>query len=125
VGLTVEIEIPGRFAGLNEFIDANRRRRGNYSPANAMKQRDQKYICQCIPKGLKFKGRIHILYRFYEPNTKRDKDNIAGYFHKIFQDALVQAGVIPNDGWKTIQGFADSFDVDKGNPRIEVRIEEQ
>lgn len=89
-----------------------------------MKQRDQKIICQHIPSGLKFKKRIFIEYNYFEPNTKRDKDNISGYFHKVFQDALVQAGCIPNDGWKTIRGFTDYFEVDRGNPRIEVVIEE-
>ena len=30
--------------------------------------------------------------------------------------------MIPNDGWKYIKGFDDSFFVDKGNPRVEVEI---
>lgn len=89
-----------------------------------MKQRDQKKICQYIPTGLKFKKRIFIEYNFFEPNTRRDKDNISGYFHKVFQDALVQAACIPNDGWKYIRGFSDYFEVDKGYPRIEIVIEE-
>lgn len=117
------ITIPGRFPSLNEFIDANRKRDGKWSGGNAMKQRDQKIICGYLP-AIRFKRRIFIEYNFYEPNTKRDKDNISGYFHKIFQDALVQAGCIENDGWQSIRGFADYFEVDKGNPRIEVVIEE-
>ena len=119
------IVIPGRFAGLNEFIDANRRKRGRWSAGNAMKQRDQHTICRYLPKGLRFKKRIYLQYSFFEPNTRRDKDNISSYFHKIFQDALVQAGCIQNDGWRTIVGFADHFDVDAKNPRIEILIEEQ
>ena len=118
-----EITIPGRFPGLNEFILANRVKKGKYSAGNAMKQKDQQRIRMFLPK-VKIKKRIFIEYNFFEPNTKRDKDNISGYFHKIFQDALVQAGCIDNDGWKTIKGMADYFDVDKGNPRIEIRIEE-
>ena len=118
-----EITIPGRFPGLNEFIFANRVKKGKYSAGNAMKQKDQQRIRMFLPK-VKIKKRIFIEYNFFEPNTKRDKDNISGYFHKIFQDALVQAGCIDNDGWKTIKGMADYFDVDKGNPRIEIRIEE-
>ena len=89
-----------------------------------MKQRDQRKICQYIPAGLRFKQRIFIEYNFFEPNTRRDKDNISGYFHKVFQDALVQAGAIPNDGWSTIRGFTDYFEVDRKSPRIEVVIEE-
>lgn len=119
------IVIPGRFAGLNEFIDANRRKSGRWSAGNAMKQKDQRTICSYIPRGLKFKRRIYLSYTFFEPNTRRDKDNISSYFHKIFQDALVQAGCIPNDGWKVISGFEDHFDVDAKRPRIEILIEEQ
>lgn len=118
-----KIVVPGRFASLNDFIDANRRTHGRWNAGNIMKQKDQKYICSCIPKGLRFK-RIYIRYMYFEPNTKRDKDNISGYFHKVFQDALVQAGCIQSDGWKVIQGFSDHFDIDAKYPRIEILIEE-
>lgn len=118
------IIIPGRFPSLNEFVDANRRRHGNWNAGNAMKQKDQREICKHIPKGLKFKKRIFIEYNFFEPNTRRDKDNISGYFHKVFQDALVECGAIADDDWKHIRGMADYFEVDKGNPRIEVVIQE-
>ena len=119
----VTIIIPGRFPGLNEYVDANRRKHGRWSAGNEMKQRDQKIICRYLPK-VRFKKRIFIEYNFFEPNTRRDKDNISGYFHKVFQDALVQAGCIENDGWKHIRGMTDYFEVDQGNPRIEIVIEE-
>lgn len=122
MGLT-RIIIPGRFPGLNDFIRANRERCGNWSAGNAMKQEDQRKICQYLPD-VRFKKRIFIEYNFYEPNTRRDKDNISGYFHKVFQDALVQHGCIPNDGWKQIRGMTDYFEVDARSPRIEVFIEE-
>ena len=120
----IRIIIPGRFPSLNEYIAANKKRSGNWNGGNSMKQRDQREICQHIPKGTKFKKRIFLEYTFYEPNTKRDKDNISGYFHKIFQDALVQAGAIPDDGWKYIYGMTDYFEIDKAYPRIVVDIEE-
>ena len=119
----LKITIPGRFPGLNEFIDANRRKHGNWNAGNAMKQRDQRIIRAYLPR-VRLKNRIFITYRYFEPNSRRDKDNISGYWHKVFQDALVQAGIIENDGWKHIGGMADYFDVDKGNPRIEIEIEE-
>lgn len=89
-----------------------------------MKQRDQAFILYHLPR-CHFKKPIHIHYHFYEPNTRRDKDNISGYFHKIFQDALVDKGIIPNDGWKYISGMSDSFGVDRKNPRIEITIREE
>ena len=120
----VKIVIPGKINGLNDFIDANRRKNGNWSGGNEMKQTDQKFISFFIPRGLRFKGQIYLEYHFYEPNSRRDKDNISGYFHKVFQDALVACHAIPNDGWKEIKGWSDSFSVDRVNPRIEVRIKE-
>lgn len=114
--------IPGRFAGLNEFVDANRRRHGNWSAGNSMKQKDQYTIMQYLPR-VHIDKPVYLEYTFYERNSRRDKDNISGYFHKIFQDALVQAGVLSGDGWKNIVGFSDAFYVDNKNPRIEVYIE--
>ena len=63
-------------------------------------------------------------YTWYEPNRKRDNDNIAAGGRKIIQDALVSCGYIKNDGWHDSVGFSDSFRVDKQEPRIEVEIEE-
>lgn len=120
-----KIVIPGRFPSLNEWVEANRKRHGCWSAGNDMKQRDQREIRKHIPHGLKFKHRIFIEYNFFEPNTRRDKDNISGYFHKIFQDALVECGALEDDDWKHIRGMTDYFEVDKGNPRIEIFIEEK
>lgn len=67
---------------------------------------------------------VKLHYTFYEPNRRRDKDNIAATAHKFIQDALVQCGVLHDDGWADIEDFDDSFFVNKDNPRIEVIISE-
>lgn len=66
---------------------------------------------------------VYMIYRWYEPNRKRDLDNISSFGRKVIQDALVHTKVIKNDGWKEITGFRDEFYVDSKNPRIEVEIE--
>ena len=119
----MRIVIKGSYPGLNEFIAANRRRSGNWSGGNEMKKRDQNAIALQLPRWHTDKP-VYIRYRFYCQNRKKDKDNISGYFHKIFQDALVQRKVIPNDGWNNITGFSDEFYIDSKNPRIEVDLEE-
>lgn len=68
------------------------------------------------------KSPITIHYAFYEPNRRRDLDNIAAVAHKFIQDSLVKCQVIENDGWQYIKGFSDEFHVDKHNPRIEVTL---
>lgn len=75
-------------------------------------------------RGRKPKTPIRIRYVFYEPNKKRDCDNIAAFPHKVIQDALVETNTIPNDGWRHIVGFTDDFEVDENDPRIEITLEE-
>lgn len=65
---------------------------------------------------------IHIWY--FEPDMRRDKDNIHSMFIKCFLDALQKCDVIHNDGWNEIENFTHDFLVDKKNPRIEVYLEE-
>lgn len=57
-------------------------------------------------------------------NKRKDKDNIMGGQKFIF-DGLVQANVLENDGWKQIGNVAHLFEVDKDNPRVEVKIKVQ
>lgn len=117
--------IPGKLPGLNDYLKAERLFSNKHSCGNDMKQQYQMLICNAIRTQLKrlaIKVPVSIEYRFYEPNRKRDLDNIAGVAHKYIQDSLVKCGVLENDGWKNITGFSDKFYVDKHNPRIEVTI---
>lgn len=125
--MTYNITIEGKFPSMNEFIDANRRSKGRFNKGNAMKQQSQNEISWQI---LKQHRKLHIdkpvklIYSYYEPNKKRDLDNISGYFHKVFQDALVNCGVIHNDNRHYIVGFTDEFYIDNKHPRIEIKIVE-
>ena len=67
---------------------------------------------------------IVIHYVFYEPNKKRDHDNVFAFASKCIQDGLQEAEVISNDGWEQIVNFTHDFYLDRENPRIEVYIEE-
>lgn len=51
-------------------------------------------------------------------------DNISSFGRKVFQDALVEVGTLPGDGWRQIVGFSDEFYIDQENPRVEVTIRE-
>ena len=120
-----KITVPGDFPSLNEFIDGNRRSKGRWNKGNQMKQRDQNIICTYIRQQLRkvhIDKPVYLEYTYYCKNKKRDLDNISGYFHKVFQDALVHCGIIHNDSWRYIVGFSDQFFVDNKNPRIEIVI---
>ena len=121
-GTSYLVTIRGEFASLNEWVDANRTRNGAWSKGNSMKQADQKRIIRQLPK-IRINKQISLQYTFYCRNKRKDKDNVCGYFHKIFQDSLVKAGIIKNDGWDDIFDFHDAFQIDREDPRIEVEIE--
>lgn len=116
--------IPGTLNNLNDYIDAERSNR--YQGAK-MKADNEKYVVvairQCL-KGVRIEKPVEMNYTWYEPNKRRDKDNVSSFGRKIIQDALVNAAVLKGDGWKYIVGFSDRFEVDCKKPRIEVLIRE-
>ena len=75
-------------------------------------------------RGVKFEHPVFITTEWYELNGRRDPDNVCGYGHKVILDALVDMGVLIDDGGKYVVGFLDRFYVDKKSPRIEITIEE-
>jgi len=119
--MTHTLTIPGQLPGLNEYIAAER---ANRYKAAAMKRDAEQLIGLCARsqlRSIRFTNPVTIHYAWYEPNRRRDKDNIA-FARKFIQDALVNAGVLQGDGWRHINGFSDTFKVDQRNPRIEIII---
>lgn len=120
--------VPGRLPGLNEYTTACRT---NPHKGAKMKREAQERVEYAIihaqhrgelPR--RFRPPIWIEYTFYEPNKRRDKDNIASFAHKVIQDALVNLGLLDNDGWGDVQGWRDVFGVNGRSPRIEVLVKE-
>lgn len=116
--------IPGTLNDLNDYIDAER---ANRYKAAKMKRENMDlvavFIRRCM-RGVTIRNPVFMEYTWVEPNRRRDLDNVSSFGRKVIQDALVECGVLENDGWKNIVGFSDKFKVDKENPRIEVRIME-
>lgn len=118
----VKLIIPGILPNLNDYIAAERQHR---QKAAQMKKQTERIIMLCAKtqlRGVSFDGPVVMRYIWYEPNRRRDKDNISSFGRKCIQDALVRAEVLKNDGWGEIEGFSDRFFVDKKNPRVEVEI---
>lgn len=113
--------IPGTLSSLNKYIEAERANR--YKGAS-LKRKNEKSIATAIKhclKGIKIEKPVEMHYLWVVPNKRTDRDNVA-FAKKFVQDALVSAGVLKDDGWKHVVGFSDRFEVDKNNPRIEVKI---
>ena len=129
--LTYKLVINGTLPNLNDYLKAERqtfRKGGSFTTkGNELKKDTQELIIWTIRqqlRGLHIDKPVILKYDFYEPNKRRDLDNISAFAHKVVQDSLVLAGVLKNDGWKEIAGYVDHFYCDRENPRIEVTIVE-
>ena len=114
--------ISGQLPNLNDYVKVCR---GNRYAGAKMKKDVESFIVLHIMRQLPdvhFDGTVKIAFRWFEPNKKRDLDNIC-FAKKFIQDALVKAGTIKTDSWKGVAGFTDDFFIDRQNPRIEVDIE--
>ena len=116
------IEYPGRLPGLNEIIDAAKQGRGKYQPYAQMKDRYTSEI-GWLAKKLPRYNRVDITITWYEPNRRRDPDNITGG-QKFILDGLVAGGAIRDDSQRYINSITHRFEVDRENPRVEIGIEE-
>ena len=119
--------IYGKLPGLNDYTRANR---GNKYLANKMKQDIQKNICKYIAFGVSMKDLekvdrypIGLKIKWYEPNNRRDIDNIT-FGTKFILDSMVCMGIIEDDSRKYVDSIEHSVFTDKENPRIEVEINE-
>ena len=116
------LTIKGRLPGLNEYTAACRT---HHQKGGEMKRQAHDLIRWHILAQLRqvrIEKPVFMLYTFYEPDKRRDRDNVSSFARKVIQDALVAAGTLKNDGWGQITGHFDTFKVDKDNPRIVVEF---
>ena len=128
----LKIIIKTRLPALNEHI-ANAKKTAYVNRGKIRYRKDNMKseftaICRQAAKaqsgGLKFNN-IFLSFMWFESNKRRDPDNLI-FGKKYILDGFVDAGLIPNDGWKNIEGFGgESWTVDKNNPRVEVSIWER
>lgn len=121
--------IPGKLPGLNDAINAARKGiRGGWNAEADLRKKYEQQITWFINRSLrgwKASSPVILHYKFYEPDRRRDKDNICGYALKLVHDSLVKSGHLPDDNWTWVRNFDFEWAVDKKNPRIEVEIEER
>lgn len=123
MGKPIKLVIPFQLPGLNDLISAERQHR---QKAAKLKREHQRAVELCIRSQLRrpLREPVTMHYLWVERDRRRDKDNVSSFGRKIIQDALVSVHALKNDGWANIDGFTDSFTVDKKRPHIEIIIEE-
>lgn len=123
--MRVKLTVACRLPGLNDYIAAERTNRHAAADMKREAQAIVEWSARSQLRGVRFEKPVRMTYRWFERDKKRDKDNVSSFGRKVIQDALVRVGVLKNDNWACIEGFADEFYVDKKRPRIEVEIDDQ
>jgi hypothetical protein len=111
----------GEFTTLNQYIDQER---GNKFAAAKTKERETLRVeleSSSYPP-VKF-SRCDLVITWFRRNKRTDPDNIA-FATKFVLDGLQAAGVVPHDRWSFVASITHLFEVDRANPRVEVRFED-
>lgn len=111
---------------MNDYVNECR---SNPYGANSLKKRNQKQVYLAILEADR-REKLHRIYKYpvrlkitwYEPNKRRDVDNIT-FAVKFILDELVKERILQDDSQKYVCEIWNSVKVDKLNPRIEVEIE--
>jgi len=119
----MKFDIPGKLPGLNEMIKAAKMGKGKYQPYNDLKRSYSDAIIY-LAKKLPPHDTVAITIKWYEPDSRRDIDNIAAGGTKFILDALVNAGTIKDDSQTYVKSISHEFFVDRENARVEVEIQE-
>ncbi len=115
--------IPGRLPGTNEIVTAYKRGRWQ---AGASQKKKWMQLCAwyirmaAVPV---FTRPIQATFKWYEPNRRRDRDNIRSGT-KFIYDALKATGRIVNDSQKWVLDDRHEILLDPKEPRVEVLLEE-
>ena len=64
-----------------------------------------------------------LIFEWHEADQKRDFDNIM-FAQKFVLDALVQEGILPDDGWEEISSIAHRVVLDASKPGVLVEMRE-
>lgn len=116
--------IDGLMKGLNDWRDAIQRspHAGN-DMARAAKRRVERLAhVQMMPR---FEKPVVVIFDWYEPNLRRDLDNVSGSARKWILDGLVAAGVLPDDNMAHVVGLQDWSHIDPLNPGVIVTLTDE
>ena len=125
-----EVWLPGNWPSLNAMKEGAQR--GGAKGGNQWNKIKQSYQGPALllmriekrKKPVRFTVPVRIKYTHYRSNRRGDPSNYASAAQKIIEDALVEAGIIPNDTFRWIAGFEHEFYFVNKEPGVEVSVKE-
>lgn len=118
--MTQTLTIPARMPGLNELIEGAATNRFKY---RTIKQRWGATV-RLLARAQGFQPittPVHFEYEFGEPTKRRDPSNVVSGAMKVLEDALQEAGLLPNDNWEWVLSFTATWKVSK-EPYVKVTV---
>ena len=115
--MTQKFTVPGRLPGYNEL-------HGNHWKTARIKKKamqDVGWAAISARIGL-LPCPVVITIRCFEPNAKRDPDNVISGAAKCVLDALQNIRVLKNDNRKCVTPHLPAPEIDRDNPRVEVEF---
>ena len=113
--------VPGRLPGYNEL-------KARCWQESARRKEEAMREVQIAAMAARIRpvwGLVTVTISCYEPNARRDVDNVTSGAGKVILDALQEIGVLQGDGRKYIaQVIYPAVEIDRKNPRVEVEIRE-
>ncbi len=113
--------IPGRVVSMNEIVALRASWRGAYSKA---KREYEAVALPLIKAELPPVKRADISMLIVEPHARRDPDGICSGASKMLCDALVEAGVIPDDGHECVASLSFRWAVNPDEPGVWLSVTE-
>lgn len=112
--------LPGRVPSMNEIVAARASWRGAYSKLKREYEEDAVPLLRALGKYQRVNVTLHIV----EPHSRRDPDGICSGASKFVLDALVAAGVIPDDSQKHVATLSFLWSVNADDPGCFVMVSE-
>lgn len=113
--------VEGRLPGLNQWAEAK-----GYKARNAVKDGATARAAKALRlAGVpRLRPPVRVAVECFEPDRRRDKDNVHSMACKVALDALQRVGAIGNDGWDWCPSVpGGGVSLDRARPRVEITVE--
>lgn len=115
----MKFTVPGQLPGYNQL-------KGKHWAESARIKCEAMELVMWSAKAAKVppvRSQVAVKIQCYEPNKRRDPDNVNFGACKVILDALQRIGVLSGDGRKYIHELITPMpEIDRDNPRVEIEM---